>query len=163
LSSSSVWMPNNAFHGRRARFAGPRRERGRWASWERHMKRLLTAAAALTVAGCADPGSFSQELKVAYGQQVAISGEALTIAFTEVNEDSRCPSGVQCGSAGQATITLVLSKGDSQSRTVTTYPGPETTTYMNYTVTLLELAPNPPSLPYPAPEEYEATLVIERP
>ena len=128
------------------------------------MKRLLLAVSVLAVASCAEPGSLSQELKVAYGQEVAISEEALTVAFTEVNEESRCPSDVQCPWAGQATITLALSKGDSASQPHTvTIPGAETTTFMNYTITLLELAPYPSANQQPTLEEYEATLVVERP
>jgi len=129
--------------------------------------KYLALMAVLLLGGCSTgesrhPG-LDEGFKLAYATEQAISGEQLTLSFTEINEDSRCPSDVQCVQAGQAKITLRLAKdgGELATRTLT-LPGAETATYMNYTVTFLDLAPYPVSTHQTTANEYVATLVVAK-
>src|SRR5688500_9872470 len=47
------------------------------------------------------------------GQSGYIKSEDLRIKFTEVAEESRCPSDVQCIQAGQFTATINLKRGEN--------------------------------------------------
>jgi len=129
--------------------------------------KYLTLMAVLWLGGCSTgdarhPG-LDEGFKLAYATEQMIDGEKLTLSFTEINEDSRCPSDVQCVQAGQATITLRLTKDGAELATRTlTLPGAESATYMNYTVTLLELAPYPVSTHQTVASEYVATLVVAK-
>ncbi len=129
--------------------------------------KYLALAAVVLLSGCSSGESRHPQLdegfKLAYATERTIDGEQLTLRFAAINEDSRCPSDVQCVQAGQATITLRLAKDGAELATRTlTLPGAEVATYMNYTVTLLELAPYPVSTHQATANEYVATLVVAR-
>ena len=129
--------------------------------------KYLALAAVVLLGGCSSGESRHPQLdegfKLAYATARTIDGEQLTLRFAAINEDSRCPSDVQCVQAGQATITLRLAKDGAEVATRTlTLPGAEVATYLNYTVTLLELAPYPVSTHQATANEYVATLVVAR-
>jgi hypothetical protein len=46
------------------------------------------------------------------GQSATISSENFTITFVSVTGDSRCPTGVQCITAGQVTCSLDVTLGE---------------------------------------------------
>jgi hypothetical protein len=124
------------------------------------------------LAGCSNGdavfnhGSLDRPFSVAYAQQVTIPNEELTIDFTQLNEDSRCPLGTICVIAGQATITITATKTGSPGESFTLTLGPvkdtNTATYLNYTITLVKLTPYPMVNRMPVPSEYVATLVVTK-
>ncbi len=132
---------------------------------ENQMKALALLAISILV-GCAGddagPPGLDQELTLAFSERVTIEAEALTLTFTEVNEDSRCPTGVQCVWAGQATITLAASNNPESvsNPLVFTIPGADTATYLSYTIQFLQLDPHPSVSHQPITSEYRATLVV---
>ncbi len=130
------------------------------------MKHLIVIVSLLLI-GCSSGASrnpgLDEGFKLAYASQQTIADEKLTLTFTEINEDSRCPSDVQCIQAGRATITLSLIRDGAAVATRTlTLPGAETATYLNYSITLLELAPYPVSTHQTTASEHVATLVVAR-
>ena len=43
-----------------------------------------------------------------FGGQTVIASDELTLAFTSVVQDTRCPTGVSCPSAGQADVVVTI-------------------------------------------------------
>lgn len=130
------------------------------------MKALAFFGICLLV-GCtaidAAPPVLEQEFKITFSHQATIKNEALTLVFKEVSGDSRCPKGVQCVWAGQATITIEASKdGVSPQSLSVTVPSSDSADYSGYSVTLLALEPYPVAGRQIRPQEYVATLVVTK-
>jgi hypothetical protein len=138
----------------------------------------LFVVAALVLAGCqaghqarADSidAGLEQAFTLAGGQHATITGEPLRLRFTEVLEDSRCPTKVQCFWTGQARITVTVEHGQDAPATVefNTNPAPDqnrqTVHTGEYEITLRALDPYPqtPEDATPLPD-YRATLVVRR-
>ena len=78
---------------------------------------LVVAVVAVALMGCqvsrkaeADPVEYTlgQEFSLRGGQEATISGENLRLRFTDVLEDSRCPTEVECFWTGQARIAVAV-------------------------------------------------------
>ncbi len=136
----------------------------------------LTLAAALM--GCqvsreaaADPVDFTlgKEFTLGGGQEAASSADNLHVRFTEVLEDSRCPTAVECFWTGQARIAVEVQPGGQPSTTAefNTNPAPgqtaQTARVDDYTISLKSLEPCPrtPDAPI-AVGDYRATLLLRR-
>jgi hypothetical protein len=140
----------------------------------------VSALAALTITsvGCgighkaqADPIEFAlgQEFTVGGGQEAVISGQNLRLRFTDVLEDSRCPTEVECFWTGQARIAVLVQATGRPSTTVdfNTNPAPgqnvQTANAEEYTISLKSLQPYPRTPDDPiAFEDYRATLLVSR-
>lgn len=101
------------------------------------------------------------------GQQAAITGEPLRLRFTEVPEDSRCPTEVECFWTGQARIVVVVDDGRAGEQTIefNTNPAPgqnrQTVQAGSYEITLQALDPYPRTPDdVPPLSEYRATLLV---
>jgi len=97
----------------------------------------------------------------------AMADEALTVTFEGVRSDSRCPMDVVCISAGDATVLVWLTSatGGRVERELHTNPGrtgTAETSYLAYAITLVALSPVPRSDRPIRPEDYVATLTVER-
>lgn len=143
------------------------------------MRRLL-AVAALTVAlvGCqvsrqaqADPVEYplGVEFPLSGGQEAEVTGENLHVRFTDVLEDSRCPTEVECFWTGQARVAVAVEPAGRASTTVefNTNPAPgqnvQTADVAGYTVTLKSLDPYPRTPDDgTAFQDYNATLLVRR-
>ncbi|SEH59892.1 hypothetical protein SAMN04489835_1868 [Mycolicibacterium rutilum] len=125
------------------------------------------------LAGChgpaasADPvtAALDQPFVLSGGQEAALAGTPLRLRFTEVLEDSRCPTEVECVWTGQARLTVVADTGRPSTLEFNTNPAPgqnrQSIRTDGYLVTLQALDPYPrtpddaPALP-----DYRATLVV---
>ena len=105
-----------------------------------------------------------QEFNLKAGQKARIKGEGLTISFSSVAEDSRCPEGVDCIWAGNAKIVLKLSKskGDSASFELNTNMEPHEKSFQRYTIILKKLSPYPKKDSSIKGKDYIATLVVKK-
>jgi hypothetical protein len=105
-----------------------------------------------------------QEFKLRLGQTIRVKGEGLKVRFTSVVEDSRCPKGEQCIWQGNAKIRLEVTKGEDKPVTfeLSTEPGPQEATHLNYALKFVALDPYPGTGGQPAPEEYQATLAVDK-
>ena len=137
------------------------------------MKPLIFLVAVALLAGCSSDdmtnsqGSLDQPFKVGYGQHVTLLREDLTLSFTQLNGDGRCPAGWECLVVGQATITVALSKEafPAETRMLTlggSVPGANVATYLDYTITLVKLDPYPVNDGPRNPNAYVATLVVTK-
>jgi len=105
-----------------------------------------------------------------YGQSARIEHENLVIRFVDVEQDCRCPSGVECFWEGQAKVRFRLEKaGSSQADVVPTLrPGknyeniPEYADHgLGYIVYLVDLEPYPDINAIIDKWDYKATLFIK--
>ena len=103
------------------------------------------------------------------GQEGLIPSENLRLRFTDVLEDSRCPTQVECFWTGQARIAIAVQHDGGGSTTVefNTNPAPDQTvseaTVGQYSVELQSLDPYPQTPEDPIPfEDYRATLVVRK-
>ncbi|KUI41134.1 hypothetical protein AU197_00845 [Mycobacterium sp. IS-1590] len=103
------------------------------------------------------------------GQQAEITGEQLRLRFTEVPEDSRCPTEVECFWTGQARIVVVVDDGRSGEQTVefNTNPAPgqnrQTVQTGDYEIAVQALDPYPRTPDdVPALSDYRVTLLVHR-
>ncbi|HEX4824460.1 MAG TPA: hypothetical protein VFV19_09110 [Candidatus Polarisedimenticolaceae bacterium] len=137
------------------------------------MKRLALSVipvVVLALSSCSDGGTnlgaLGRPVQVPYQDQVTLPHEELTIFFTALDEDSRCPAPATCMSSGQATISIALSKPDApvapRALTFGGAAGTNVVSYEQYTVTLVKLAPSPTVGQQRLPSDYVATLVVSK-
>jgi hypothetical protein len=135
-------------------------------------------ALAVAMVGCqvtseaeADPVEFAlnQEFTLRGGQEAMISGENLRLRFTEVLEDSRCPTEVECFWTGQARIAVLVESAGSPSTTADFNTNPasgqnvQTVEVDDYTIWLKSLDPYPRTPDESiALDEYRATLSVQK-
>jgi hypothetical protein len=139
---------------------------------------LVVAVLAAALIGCqggrtadADPVEFTlgEQFVLGGGQEAVFSGDNLRVRFSQVLEDSRCPTDVECFWTGQARIAIGIQPAQGASRTVdfNTNPAPgqnvQTVRVDDYTVELKSLEPYPRTPDDPISfEDYRATLLVRR-
>lgn len=112
------------------------------------------------------------------GQSAVLPEEGLTLDFTEVINDSRCPrsSGgvsVACAWAGEATITIGATRGGESSKLTLVMPGltdnaaqrpdypKNSVIFAGYKIQLASLEPQP-TVDGSKPGEYTVTLLVSK-
>jgi hypothetical protein len=139
---------------------------------------LAALVVSTAVVGCgigreahAEPVEFTldREFTVNGGQDAVISDHDLRLRFSDVLEDSRCPTEVECFWTGQARIAVTAEPAGSSDTTVTfnTNPAPgqsiQTARVADYTITMTSLDPYPRSPDNPISfEDYRATLLVHK-
>lgn len=138
---------------------------------------VAVAALGVAVAGCqsgpqarADSVAvLGEAFTVAGGEQVTISDIPLRLRFTEVLEDSRCPTEVECVWTGQARVAVSVEQGADAPATVefNTNPAPgqnrQAVDVGGFTVSLRQLKPYPRTPDdATALADYQATMVVQR-
>jgi hypothetical protein len=104
--------------------------------------------------------ALGQDFQLARGATAAV--DRLTVRFTAVIEDSRCPLGVQCIRAGEAKVHLELHTGNQADDVVLSTDGRQQryASLGAYDVRLVAL--NPPRRTDVAHPRYVATLRVSR-
>jgi hypothetical protein len=92
-------------------------------------------------------------------------GRDIAVRFESLNDDSRCPLGVQCGWEGDAAINVTL-MANNVSYTgelhTSAAVGPQVITLEGYDIRLVELTPYPVATRTIDPGEYVATLKVTK-
>ena len=102
------------------------------------------------------------EFTLAPGQAMAIEGAALSVRFTEVAGDSRCPADAICVWGGSADVRITAI-GDRSTRDYVLKTGDmKPVHHDDLTIALIQVAPYPFSARTIAPDEYRVTLRISR-
>jgi hypothetical protein len=98
------------------------------------------------------------------GEVVTVEANKLVVTFKQVSQDSRCPDGVQCVWAGDATVHLDANPGQANAASAdlhtNTQGGPAQATLNGYTVQLVALSPYPKNGQQIQPGDYVATLRV---
>ena len=139
---------------------------------------LSVTVLTLALVGCemsreadADPvqPSLGQEFVVGGGQEAVLRRNDLSVRFSELLEDSRCPTEVECFWTGQARIAVIVQPTGSPSTTAyfNTNPAPaenvQSVRAGDYSVELKKLEPYPRTPDEPIPfQDYRATLLVRR-
>lgn len=96
--------------------------------------------------------SGSDPFEISVGDTAFIEGTDLSIYFSHLLSDSRCPANVQCIQAGEAQIFMELYSGDQSSLQVvalipgmvpTPHLGNDVVQFQDYRLQLLQLSPYP--------------------
>ncbi|MEK6300482.1 MAG: hypothetical protein AABO41_07140 [Acidobacteriota bacterium] len=108
--------------------------------------------------------ALDKEFKIKIGQQVTIKN--LTIKFSALQNESRCPTGVQCIWEGNAAIVIEVSKKNQKSVQATlntnTAIQPNQLSYKGFKVGLFALSPHPRINQTNDEKDYEATLIVTK-
>jgi len=139
---------------------------------------LSVALLALALVGCqvsreagAVPVTFTlgQEFTLGGGQEAVFGGGDLSVRFSELLEESRCPTEVECFWTGKARIAVIVQAIGRPSTTAyfSSNPAPgenaQSVRAGDYAVELTSLEPYPRTPDDPIPfEDYRATLVVAR-
>src|SRR5215218_3904137 len=119
----------------------------------KRMKALGAVAAVIMASACmsasmgrrtAVQARLDEPFQLPRGQVADIAGQRLTVAFTSVESDSRCPANVQCVRAGEARVHVELRQLGRQPEDVvlaTEGAQPRYATYGAYDVHLVTLEP----------------------
>lgn len=104
----------------------------------------------------------NQEFKIKVGQQVTI--KKIGIKFSAVNNESRCPTGVQCIWAGNAAVAIEFSKKGKKAMpaTLNTSVQPTEMNFKGYKIKLVALSPHPKVNQTIDERDYEATLIVTK-
>jgi hypothetical protein len=125
---------------------------------------ILFLAAAVQSSNCEKNSSVNKELTLKYGQTIDIKEEKLKIKFVSVDEDSRCPQGEQCIRAGNAGITIEITKTGTNpvSIALSTSGESQEFIYQNLGIKLVDLKPYPKSGVDSKHTDYVAILRITK-
>ena len=119
-------------------------------------------------AGAAQAARVGREFRIKAGRTVTLAREGLRLRFVRVTTDSRCPTGVDCGWAGNAEVLVEVSATNrrvSKTLKLNTNASPERPAedkYRTYTVKLVELKPYPRTTRKIRQGEYTATLLVSK-
>jgi hypothetical protein len=134
------------------------------------MHRLL---AILALSACAVVSPNEPETKVVQSgdefdlspsQSAVVDAGAVTLTFVKVNEDSRCPTDVQCVWAGDvaAALTVGVAGGEKSATTIHTNIDPKTTIAGAYKVEVVNVKPVRKSNTTIPQESYLVTFRVTR-
>jgi len=111
------------------------------------------------------PGTDAQQqLEIPLGETRLLDEERLAISFGRVMEDSRCPQGTQCVTAGNAMVGLILHERGEATRPVrlNTHDQPRTVSHEGYVITVVDVRPWPTSTGVAAEDAYVVRLHVVR-
>ncbi len=123
---------------------------------------LLLLGGCGALAAC-DSGPATAPSEVAAGQEFTLApgtaalADGLRVGFERVVSDSRCPADVVCAWAGEVVVEVSAGGGDARQLR----PG-ESFTTGGHRVRLVRVEPYPASASPIAPQDYRATLVVDR-
>jgi len=128
----------------------------------------ILVAALLCTAGsfaCGSPTGDRAPVNQAFDLRVgasATTADGVTVAFSRVKSDNRCPLDATCISAGDAVVALTASHqaGDHADLELHTDPAGAAQTFRGYSIRLVGLAPYPQASRPTQPGDYVATLTL---
>ena len=121
----------------------------------------LPGCAPVETAITAEPGvSFALPV----GQTATVKGTDTRLTFSEVREDSRCPTDVTCVWAGDAKIRVVVSRNAAadETRIMSITPPNNEARTDNLRIRFVGLAPVPRQADANAPRSYVAQFVVDK-
>ena len=137
----------------------------RWPAAAASVLALAGSVACGSVTGPSRSAALGQPFDLRVGETVGIEDQLLALTFDAVTSDSRCPMGVLCIRAGDATLALTAVRLPDHRQSLGLGTGdwqPEAATVQDFTVRLVQLSPPRRLDAAPAPSDYVATLVVSR-
>lgn len=136
----------------------------------RSMKKLLVLLPAVMLAACGsddggpDPMSATvqpaQEYVVGFGETIRVSG--LSLEFTTLAEESRCPTSVTCVWEGNARVLITATRGNATSvlELNSNSRFPVRVVFEGYAIELRSVDPYPVAAAPPRAQDYTVTLLV---
>jgi hypothetical protein len=123
---------------------------------------LAACASAAGAAGSPPDRAPGEPFTLAMHDSAHIATTRIEIRFARLVSDSRCPTGAQCITAGEAVIELTLTRGSAKPASVeiTTTPGGSCVTSGDAEIELQSIEPVPALSKMPKESDYRATLVV---
>ncbi len=105
-----------------------------------------------------------QPFEVRIGEKASVAGGDLVLTFVGVPQDSRCPKGEQCITAGKAIVTLEVAPRDGAAVTLELDTSVESgeMEVSGFQIGFLGLAPFPVSGRPISPQDYLLKLSVHR-
>jgi hypothetical protein len=138
----------------------------------RQHPRLLALLAAFVLASCggeegssnSGPSSadLGREFVIGFGETIHV--DSLTLEFTTLAEESRCPASVTCVWEGNARILLTATRGNTTAvlELNTSSRFPTSAEFEGYFIELRRVDPYPATpTTGPLPQSYTATLLVD--
>lgn len=135
----------------------------------RYHNHLLALLPALVLVSCGEgdsnnlpaSGELGREYLIGFGETIRV--DALSLEFTTLAEESRCPASATCVWEGNARILLTLTRGRSTSvvELNTSHRFPSVAVFEGYFVELRNLDPYPATFAVPLPQNYTATVFVD--
>ncbi len=145
-----------------------------------HFLKKVLIFGSIVLAGCVSSGVTEdaavtavtirggEEFELAFGQSGRIAGTDLEVVFEDVFHDSRCPSDVQCVTAGNVRVVLLLRSGETElERLRLGYGGAEDSVgksfsgaYSKYIFQISDVYPYPVSTREIPKEDYGLVMVM---
>lgn len=125
---------------------------------------LLIIAIFTACATSSSSSSVEGTLTIPNGLGFGGSDDGIVVEFVRVTNDSRCAADVQCVRAGEAFVTIstrVDGGAPTETSVEITLGGSAKLEVDRFTVTLVELRPDPPPVGGVAQDQYELRLRIE--
>jgi hypothetical protein len=121
---------------------------------------LLSLSCSSPAINEANPG---QEFNLPFGQSTRIAGENISIKFVDVISDSRCPQGVTCIWAGEASCMIEITGSDATFSKVLVQSGSDINQadFQQYRITF-NLMPYPQSGKNTAKKDYYLQLSVSK-
>lgn len=132
------------------------------------MTRLAALLTCLALAGCGAAADREMETvdlgaqaTLAPGAAVSLKTTGMTVRFVAVTEDSRCPRDVTCVWAGEVRAMLEIQESSQAASQLELLEGGSTVAG-GCRVTLVRVEPQPTSTAKIAPQDYRATLKLDK-
>jgi hypothetical protein len=121
---------------------------------------LLSLSCSSPAVNEVNPG---QEFALSFGQSARIAGENISIKFADVISDSRCPQGVTCIWAGEASCMIEITGSDAKFSKVLVQSGSgnNQADFQQYRITF-DLLPHPQAGKSTAKKDYYLRLTISK-
>jgi hypothetical protein len=102
------------------------------------------------------------QVKVKINNEQTVAKTKLTIKFSALVEDSRCPTGAQCIQAGEARVQIAVKNGSGawQNFEISTKPNKQSINFAAYTIRLTDVNPHPATNIRIDRNGYTATFVV---
>lgn len=132
---------------------------------------LFALIALFASLGCPPPASLKFELDKEFvlkqgATATFVDDESFTIRFDQVTNDSRCPVNVECVTAGQADVTLTLTKDGATHTAALSFTTPNGTTNMTdfkgHTVKITSVEPPRKSDTEIKQKDYKIKVVVSK-
>lgn len=108
------------------------------------MRKTISALFLTLVFGTFLQAQTNQKITVQINHHKTLAKNKLTIKFTALVEDSRCPVDTNCIRAGNAKIKIELKKGAaSKTFELSTNDQPQAVSFAGYTIKLTDVNPKP--------------------
>ena len=123
---------------------------------------MIGTHCAPTSSSAVEAQSIGEPFFLRIGESASVEGADLSLTFSAVTQDSRCPEDVDCVVAGEAVVVIdALSSGEHTELTFKVPPrGSDAQELEDLTITIVELSPEPESGKRMEPSNYVAKLLV---